>query len=230
MTADIAHELRTPLAVQRAHLEALQDGIYPLSAQNLQPVLDQNETLTRLVEDLRTLALADAGELSLERTWVDLLELVKRVLARFQAAAAERSVALLLESPQTAAGCMEVWGDPLRLEQILNNLLSNAIRYTPAQKPVHISVICQSDLVEVAMHDSGPGISPEILPHIFERFYRADPARSREEGGTGLGLSIARQLAMAQDGTLTASNHPQGGSVFTLRMPVVASDWPIDIE
>ena len=221
MTADIAHELRTPLSIQRAHLEALQDGIYPLTAENLQPVLDQAALLARLVEDLRTLALADAGELPLERTWVELDDLVMRVVERFRPSAQVRRINLQITPIDPAGMKMKVWGDALRLEQILSNLLSNALRFTPDGGLIQVRIALIHQQVEIEICDSGPGIPPEALEHVFERFYRADRARSRDEGGSGLGLAIARQLALAHDGRLTAANAPQGGAEFTLTLPVM---------
>jgi len=217
MTADIAHELRTPLAVQRANLEALQDGIYTLTPQNLTPILEQNQLLTRLVDDLRTLALVDAGQLNLERTLTDLPALVERSVGRFRPQAEARSITVTLHAPPA---CPSVLLDPTRIEQVLGNLLSNALRYIPPGGEISLSMVCASQHVELAIHDSGPGIPTEALELIFERFYRADRARSRAEGGSGLGLAIARQLAEAHGGTLTAANHPQGGAVFTLRLPL----------
>jgi signal transduction histidine kinase len=217
MTADVAHELRTPIAVQRAHLEALQDGVYPLTAENLQPVLDQTELLTRLVDDLRTLALADAGELQLERAVVSPVDLAKKVIERFRADADQRQVEMRLEiepKPQS-----EILVDAARIEQILNNLIGNALRYTPDGKVITLQVRQDVGSVIYCVRDSGPGIPPEALEHIFERFYRADRSRSREEGGTGLGLAIARQLAQAHGGELTAANYPGGGAEFILRLP-----------
>lgn len=217
MTADIAHELRNPLAVQRANLEAMQDGVYPLIAENLEPVLEQNRLLTRLVEDLRTLALADAGQLTLERTPTDFAGLVRRVMDRFTPTAAARQVGLRLDLP--AAPVPPILLDPLRVEQILGNLLSNALRYAPQGGQITLTLASNPDGVTLTVQDTGSGIPAEALPHLFERFYRADQARSRETGGTGLGLTIARQLAEAHGGTLTAANHPDGGAVFTLGIP-----------
>lgn len=215
MTADIAHELRTPLAVQRAQLEAMQDGIYPLDASGLQVALDQNSTLTRLVEDLRILALADAKELRLEQAPVHLRLLATNVLARFEPAGLERSISFSLNAQEDPV----VVGDPLRIEQILNNLLANALRYSPQGGSVEISIVTQDGNIALSVHDSGPGIPESALPHLFERFYRVDRSRSRDEGGTGLGLAIARQLAALMGGTLSAVNHPLGGAVFTLVLP-----------
>ena len=217
MTADIAHELRNPLAVQRANLEALQDGIYPPTPENLEPILAQNRLLTRLVEDLQTLALADAGELALERTSADFPALVKRAVDRFQTQARVNRIDLKVSLPQD---CPNIDLDPGRVEQILGNLLSNALRYTPGGGSIEIRVDCSREEVRLTVHDSGPGIPQEAFPHIFERFYRADKGRSRTEGGSGLGLAIARQLARAHGGDLAAENHPQGGAIFTLALPL----------
>jgi signal transduction histidine kinase len=221
LTADIAHELRNPLAVQRANLEALQDGVYPLTPENLQPILEQNMLLSRLVDDLHTLALADAGQLKLERIPVDLRLLVERVGERFRPQASSQKITLNQHVPADAlaaeAGPLL---DPLRIEQILSNLFSNALRYTPEGGQIEISLVFRPDLAEMTVRDSGPGIPAEALPYIFDRFYRADRSRSRMDGGTGLGLAIARQLAEAHGGSLTAANHPQGGAVFTLRLPL----------
>jgi len=218
MTADIAHELRTPLAVQRANLEALQDGVYPLSVENLVPVIDQNHLLTHLVEDLRTLALADAGQIELERTLTDLVALVGRVVERFNPQAATQQVELVVNPPPAPLALVNL--DPIRLEQILTNLLSNALRYTPIGGQVKLSIDSTLTTVLVSIHDTGPGIPPEALPYIFGRFYRVDKSRTRTEGGSGLGLAIARQLARAHGGDLTVANHPSGGAVFTLVMPL----------
>jgi signal transduction histidine kinase len=218
MTADIAHELRTPLAVQRANLEALQDGVYPLTADNLAPVIEQNHLLTRLVDDLRTLALADAGQIELKRIPTDLASLVGKVVERFQPQAVTQQVKLVIIPPLSPFP--EVLLDPLRLEQILTNLLSNALRYTPAGGQVELALASTPTTVLVRVHDSGPGIPPESLPYIFGRFYRVDKSRTRLEGGSGLGLAIARQLARAHGGDLIVANHPSGGAVFTLILPL----------
>lgn len=219
MTADIAHELRNPLAVQRANLEALQDGVYPLTAENLSPVLEQNLLLTRLVEDLKTLALAESGQLKLELIPTDLAGLAARVVERYQPQARPRGIDLSLNT--LPAGQPPVTVDPTRIEQILGNLISNALRYTPEGGWIRLSLAPEGErAIRVTVRDSGPGIPEDALVHIFERFYRADKARSRAEGGSGLGLSIARQLAESHQGSLTAANHPEGGAVFTLTLPV----------
>jgi len=220
LTADIAHELRTPLAVQRAQLEALQDGVYPLTPENLVPALDQNLTLARLGDDLRTLALAESGGLKLERVPTDLRALVARLVERFRPAADARGIALIFE-PAAAALKAECPIDPLRVEQIIANLLSNALRHTPDGGRVALRLASEPGRLRLDVLDSGPGISAETLPHIFERFYRADKSRSRSEGGAGLGVAIARRRAELHGGALEAANRPEGGAVFTLTLPVV---------
>lgn len=231
MTADIAHELRTPIAIQRAHLEALQDGVYPLTTENLQIVLDQTALLTRLVEDLRTLALADAGELKLERTPVYLPNLARKVVERFRPEAESRQILLGFEVKGDRWPDVNV--DAGRVEQIINNLVSNALRYTPPGGTVRVTVEQPDGEAPEIMHagqqarqaviyvdDTGPGITEEDLPRLFERFFRGDKSRSRDVGGTGLGLAIARQLALAHGGDLRAVNRSEGGAEFILLLPI----------
>jgi two-component system sensor histidine kinase BaeS len=220
MTADIAHELRNPLAVQRANLEALQDGVYSLTPQALEPVLEQNLLLTHLVGDLRTLALVDAGELKLERSLVDLTSLLERIVERFKPQAAQDRISIIMEGFPSEKP-VQVSVDPFRIDQILSNLISNALRHTPKGGQVVLTMEMAPAQVEVIIRDSGQGIPIESLPHVFERFYRADRSRSRAEGGTGLGLAIARKLAEANGGTLSAANHPRGGAIFTLTLPLI---------
>ena len=218
MTADIAHELRTPLAVQRANLEALQDGVYPLTVENLSPVIEQNYLLTHLVEDLRTLALADAGQIELERTPTDLVSLAERVVENFQPQAASHQIKLGFSPPANALPPLSL--DPIRLEQMLTNLLSNALRYTPQGGQIDVAINQVPKFACLTVRDSGLGIPTDALPFIFERFYRADKSRSRMEGGSGLGLAIARNLARAHGGDLSATNHASGGALFTLTLPM----------
>jgi two-component system sensor histidine kinase BaeS len=217
MTADIAHELRTPLAVQRAHLEALQDGIYPLTQDNLEVVLRQNQLLHRLVEDLRTLALADAGELRLEKQVLNLADLAADAVEGFKGGADQVGIGLELH---IGSPCANINADPQRIQQILHNLLHNAQRHTPEGGKIDLFLTCGGSEARLSVQDSGVGIPPAALPHIFERFYRADPARSHAEGGSGLGLAIARRLAELHGGKLEAANQTAGGAVFTLTLPL----------
>ncbi len=216
MTADIAHELRTPLSVVQANLDALADGVYPLTRENLSPIRESAELLDRLVEDLRTLELADAGRLALEKSEVDLPHLLSRVAARFAPRAESQSQRIEL-GPMPAA--VAVQADSQRLDQILGNLLDNALRHTPGSGTLRLGLSADAQNVFVTVEDSGPGIPPDQLDLIFERFHRVDTARSRSDGGTGLGLAIARKLAEAHGGSLRAENRPAGGARFILTLP-----------
>jgi signal transduction histidine kinase len=217
MTADIAHELRTPLSVVQANLDALADGVYPLTRENLAPIRESAELLDRLVEDLRTLELADAGQLALEKSEVDLPQLLSRVAARFTPRAESLSQRIEL-APMPAA--IAVQADSQRLDQILGNLLDNALRHTSGSGTIRLGLRADAQDVFVTVEDSGPGIPPDQLDLIFERFHRVDTARSRSDGGTGLGLAIARKLAEAHGGNLRAENRPEGGARFILSLPL----------
>ncbi len=225
MTIDIAHELRTPIAVQRAQLEALQDGIYPLSQENVALILNQTELLARLVDDLRTLTLAEANELPLKNQLVDPEMLIDAVITRFRPLAESQEVSLVFESiapdsSQPDRGKRKINVDPQRLEQVLNNIFSNALRYTPQGGKITISEQFSPSWIEIVIHDTGPGIPEESIPYVFDRFYRADRSRNRQDGGTtGLGLAISRQIARAQGGDLTVRNHTEGGAEFVLSLP-----------
>ncbi len=217
MTADIAHELRTPLSVQRAGVEAMLDEVYPINRETLEPLLEQNLLLTRLVDDLRLLALADAGELPMEMVEANLAGIAERVVGRFQSRAGRDQIDIHFTSqadiPLTQA-------DPIRVEQILTNLIGNALKFTPAAGTVSVGVTSSKDSIEIKIADSGPGIPDDSLAYIFDRFYRVDKSRSREEGGSGLGLAIARQLARAQGGDIYAQNMTGGGAAFTFQIPI----------
>lgn len=217
LTADIAHELRNPLAIQRAHLEALQDGVFPLNRDNLNPVVEQNQQLTRLVDDLRTLALADAGELALNKRPINLSDICRETAARFEPQAALKKLNLVADC---VASPLYAIADKERLQQIHDNLLQNALRYAPEGGWIKLSLRQEGKWGVFTVHNNGPQIPEETLGHLFERFYRGDKARDRASGGTGLGLAIARKLAEAHGGTLTGANHPEGGVVFTLSLPL----------
>ena len=220
MTADIAHELRTPLAVLRGQVEALEDGVFELSAENLAPIHDQVMLLGRLVDDLRDLALAEAGRLSLERADVALGGLVERVAAAYRSRAQEKAVTLITELQEPLP---MVFADSQRLEQVLGNLLSNALRYTPSGGRVVVRAWADEQGATLAVQDSGVGIAPDDLPHVFERFYRADPSRSRADGGSGLGLAIVKQIVEAHGGQVEVQSLPEQGATFTVRLPVEKS-------
>jgi signal transduction histidine kinase len=216
MTADIAHELRTPLSIQRANLEAFQDGIYPLTLENLDPIIQQNNMLTKLVEDLRTLALADAGGLQLEQVSTDLNGLIDRICEDFQARYNEAGIVL---SSKTDPLCPTCQIDPSRMSQVFYNLLHNSLRHTPEGGRVEITSTCAGGSVTINIRDTGEGIPEDDLPHLFDRFYRSGQSRARHKGGSGLGLTIAQQIVHAHQGRLTAANHPEGGAIFTIQLP-----------
>lgn len=221
MTADIAHELRSPLAVQRAHIEAMQDGIVPLTVESLQTVLDQTLFLTRLVDDLRTLALVDAGELPLEKNEIDFIELVQQVVERFQPKAAQQHIDLHIAEITCCKDAI-LFADSDRIMQIFGNLISNAMHHTPENGKILLSVFEDDLAIYCSVKDSGYGIEEADLPHLFERFYRGDKSRNHEFSSSGLGLSIARHLAKVHGGDLTAANDEAGGAVFTLKLPKFA--------
>jgi len=220
MTADVAHELRTPLTVIAGYIEAMQDGVLAATPDRLAVIYGEIERLQHLVGDLRTLAQADTGELQLDRQPLSVDELLQSVHAAFEHQAQLKAVTLSLE---VADGLPLVDGDEVRLGQVLGNLLSNALRYTPPGGSVTLRAEAAPDRqVRLSVQDTGPGIAPADLPHIFERFYRADPARAAEAGESGLGLAIARTLVDAHGGRLMAESTPGQGATFALLLPTRA--------
>ena len=220
MTADIAHELRTPLSVIQGSLEAVLDGVYPADAEHIQPALDQAQLLARLVEDLRTLALAEAGQLSLDRQPTDAVELVKRVVASFEPQATDKRVTLVVDTPPSLP---RVQADGQRIAQVLTNLLGNALRYTPENGRVDVRLRAEPRSVLITVTDTGPGISADDLPHIFDRFYRADKSRSRDPrngGSSGLGLAIARSIVAAHGGRIWAESKTGQGTTLAFTLPI----------
>jgi two-component system OmpR family sensor kinase/two-component system sensor histidine kinase BaeS len=217
MLADIAHELRTPITILRGRLEGILDGVYPPDEAHIAPALEETYLLERLVEDLRLLALAEANQLRFELKPVRLNELAETILGLFSAQAGERNVQLNLEAE---ADLPEVMVDPQRFQQVLGNLIDNALRYTPEGSTVNLSIHNQEDIVELSVADGGPGIPEDELAHVFDRFWRGEKSRARSTGGAGLGLSIARQLVEAQGGKITARNHSPRGFEVQITLPV----------
>ena len=205
MLADVTHELRTPLTVIRGEVEGMLDGVYQADEARLKSILEETQLLSRLVDDLRTLALAEAGALQLKREPVHLSELIREAVAAFQSAAEAKGVQIKVEATESAP--VEV--DAGRVREVLNNLLSNALRYTPTGGWIRIT--STENLISVT--DSGPGIAPEDLPHVFDRFYKTS-----DSGGMGLGLSIAKYLVEAHGGQIRAENAPEGGTRIVLRL------------
>lgn len=217
MTADVAHELRTPLSVIRGKLEGVLDGVYPATSEHLEPILDEVRLLTRLVEDLHMIALAEAGQLTLEKRPLDVGDLLRDAQVNFGPQAADRGVTMALDLPEKLP---QVMADGRRISQVLGNLLTNALRHTPEGGRVTLSAGAVENAVEVTVTDTGAGIPPEDLPYIFERFWRGDKSRSRAGGGSGLGLAIAKQLVGLHGGTIRAESAPGQGAQFRFTLPV----------
>ena len=203
LLADVSHELRTPLAVLQGELEAMIDGVHPTDEAHLAAAVEEIQMLTGLVEDLRTLALAEAGTLALHRETTDLPVLAQEVGAGVQ---------LRVEMPDDLP-LVEL--DPLRVRQVIGNLVANALRYAPAGSDVLIAGERGPDRVTLSVVDHGPGIAPEVLPHLFDRF-----ARSAESRGSGLGLAIARRLVEAHGGTIRAERPAEGGTAIRFDLPI----------
>jgi signal transduction histidine kinase len=220
---DVAHELRTPVAAIAAGLDAIEDGVLELSPATLAVIRAQGDRLTRLSQDLAAVARAESPELSLRLRPVD-------ALARARAAAAaagdrfrDKGLSLTVAAPGPAAGALMVLADADRMGQVLGNLLDNAWRHTPAGGAVRVTVEGRRGSVRLSVSDTGEGIAAPHLPHLFERFYRADTARDRQHGGSGIGLAIARALVEAQGGAIQASSDGSGrGARFDIALPRLA--------
>ncbi len=217
MLADVAHELRHPVSVIQAQLELFQDGVRPPTPENLAGLQDEVIRLGRLIGDLQDLSLAEAGALALDRRRVAAADIVGPVVANLAPVADARGIRL---SSQVNPGAPPVLGDAQRLRQVLVNLVSNALRHTPAGGQVTIRAGPAPDgglCLQVV--DTGTGIDPADLLHIFDRFYRADRSRSRLRGGTGLGLAICKSLVELHGGRIAAESEPGSGSRFTVWLP-----------
>ncbi len=211
LLADLSHELRTPLSVIQGNLEGLIDGVYPADAAHLAPILEETHLLERLIEDLRTLALAEAGRLQLRREPTDLAALLHDIAAAFAAQADAAGVELAVVASGDL-GSIEL--DPARIHEVVANLLTNALRHTPRGGRIDITARGDADGALVSVRDTGSGIASEALPHVFERFYRAG-----ESTGSGLGLPIARSLVAANGGAMTVSSVEGGGTTITFTVP-----------
>ncbi|MEV5714715.1 ATP-binding protein [Amycolatopsis mediterranei] len=211
LISDVSHELRTPLGTIRGWLVATQDGVAELDDELVSSLLQETSVLQHLVDDLRDLALADAGMLRLDRVEVNATDLLRHV-------AAAHGDRVDTDVPDD----LLVEADPVRLHQIVGNLLGNAVRHTPPDGRIRLHGHRDGPDVLITVTDTGTGIAPEDLPHVFDRFWRADKSRTRRTGGSGLGLAIVRKLAEAQDGAVTVTSALGEGSTFTLRMPAPA--------
>lgn len=217
MLADVTHELRTPLTVMQGQIEALIDGIFPATAEHLAPLHSQTLHLARVVEDLRTLAHADAGQLKLEQVPVSLPKLVFELLNTFEAEATAKQLTLTSHIPENLP---PLRADATFLWQVLANLLTNALRHTPPHGQIVVAASKQDKYAQLIVSDSGEGINPTDLPHIFERYYRTDGTLCASPDGSGLGLAIARRLTESHGGTITISSQLGVGTIVRLRWPL----------
>lgn len=215
-TADTAHELRTPLTIIEGTVNGILDGVFEPNQEHLNTVREQTEVLTELINDLRDISLVEAGRLHLELEATDIRPLLQRKAAQNEATTISKNISLELDLPEELP---QVNIDSQRIEQVVNNLLSNALRYTPEGGRITITTTSLKDKVVIAVSDTGEGIRPEYLEHIFDRFYRADDARTRREGGTGLGLAIVQQIIQAHGGRVWAESKPGEGSTFFCELP-----------
>jgi signal transduction histidine kinase len=214
--ADVSHELRTPLTVIKGNVEALIDGVYPADREHLEPILEETRVMERLIEDLRTLTLVEAGSLVLHREPTGLSDLIPEVAAGYQSQAEQAGVQLIV----TVADNVPVLDvDPARLREVVANLLTNALRHTPRGGSIDLAARLVGSEAEVTVRDTGSGMSPEELERIFDRFYR-----SPDSPGSGLGLPIARDLVQAHGGVMTATSEVGHGTTvrFTLPLPPTA--------
>ena len=221
LVADVAHELRTPLSVLQGNLRAILDDVYDLDKAEISRLYDETRLLSRLVDDLRELALADAGQLNLNLRPTDVEQVIRSTTDSLTLAAEAGQVVLTTTMPDSLP---TVQADPDRVAQVLRNLLVNALRHTPPGGSVTVTASTTGRALEIAVADTGEGIAAEDLPHVFERFWRADPSRARDDrlaGGTGLGLSVAQSLVEAQGGRIWAESALGEGTIFRFTLPLV---------
>ena len=215
LMADVAHELRTPLTVLQGNLRAMLDGVYPLERGEIATLYDETRLLNRLVDDLRELALAEAGQLKLNLQSIDLAALIGSTTANFMPVVEERGLTLEAKIEQA----VEVRADPDRVAQVLRNLIANALWHTPPQGRIAVEARPSDRGWRISITDTGEGIAPEDLPHVFDRFYRAAQPRTRHNGGSGLGLAIAKSLVEAMGGQIGVESELGRGSRFWFTLP-----------
>jgi two-component system OmpR family sensor kinase/two-component system sensor histidine kinase BaeS len=216
LMADVAHELRTPLTVMQGNLRALLDGVYPLELKEVATIYDETRLLSRLVDDVRELALAEAGQLPLNTQAVDMSALLRATLDKYAAAAEAHNLTLTMTPSEPLPA---VRADADRVAQVLHNLVSNALRHTPSGGRVTLASEAKNGCVQISVSDTGEGIAPDDVSHVFERFYRGDKARTRGSGGTGLGLTIAKTLVETMGGTMSVESKQGAGSRFWFTLP-----------
>ncbi len=216
LVADVAHELRTPLSVMQGNLAAQLDGLFPLDLAETARLYDETRLLSRLVDDLRELAQAEAGQLHLNIGVIDLRPMLASTAEAFYALAGEKQVTIGVDAPDDLP---PVRADGERVAQVLRVLLTNAVRHTPTQGAITLSAAARAGMVEVSVRDTGEGIAPSEVPYVFDRFWRGDKSRARETGGSGLGLAIAKQLIETQGGTIGVESAIGQGSRFWFTLP-----------
>jgi signal transduction histidine kinase len=217
MTADIAHDLRTPLTVISGYIESMRDGVFKPTPQRLSLIYSEIERLQNLVGDLRMLSLADAGELSLNPQRIPPKTLLDRAANLFQHKADQQNVVIYVNASDDLP---EIYVDEARMMQILGNLISNALRYTPSEGEVTLSAELSGSTVGICVQDTGEGIAAEELPNIFDRFHRTDSSRHSESGESGLGLAIVKALVELHGGSTSAESTPGKGTAIYLLFPV----------
>jgi two-component system sensor histidine kinase BaeS len=215
--SDIAHELRTPLAIINGELEAMRDGIRPLDTQQLESLHDEVRHLSTLVDDLHNLTMTDAGALAYKMTDVDLEELVQLAVDAFRDSAAQKTISLDYAGPGKPVGLR---GDSQRLRQLLHNLLDNAVRYTDPGGAISVTLEKDQQLARLVISDTAPGASEEECGLMFRRLYRLDASRNRNSGGSGLGLAICQNIVKAHGGQISAGPSPAGGIAMTTLLPL----------
>jgi len=219
LTADVAHELRTPLHILQGNLEGALDGVYQASPDHFRSMLEETRLLQRLVEDLQTLSMAESGTLDFHFQTLIVKDLLADVITSFSGKADEARVKLLLDYPDELND-LTLEGDWHRLDQVFGNLVVNALRYTPEGGEIRLNAERMKGVIKIFIRDSGEGIPAEDLPFVFERFWKGDKSRSRSSGGSGLGLAIARQLVQAHGGTIDVVSELGDGTTFTVELPL----------
>ena len=215
--ADVSHELRTPIAILRAELEAIEDELHTLTPASLKSLQGEVAMLGKLIDDLYDLSLADVGGLTYRMSRLDLGEFLRERLLACQDRYKERCIGIEASLP----GCaLTIAADPMRLHQLFNNLLENSLRYTESGGRLCIACRAEYEGAVIDWQDTAPGVPDELLPRLFERFYRVDPSRNRASGGAGLGLAIAKSIVEAHAGTILARHSPLGGLWIRVTLPI----------
>ena len=227
LLADVVHELRTPLSIIQGNLEAWQDGVVAPTSEAIAPVHEEAVLLSKLITDLRDLSLAEAGQLSLTRETADIVSLAGAVVAAYRERTNAHRVSLVMDIADRSLPPVDI--DPGRIRQVLRNLLDNAVRHTPPGGTVTLTAAPEGQVfVRFHVADTGSGIEPEDLPHVFEHFYKADPARERSRSGSGIGLAIVKQIVEAHGGTVSVESEPGKGSIFSFSVPVAHTSSDTD--